>query len=66
MDGYRGRGAPLSPDHLSQANGKLEFKETKTDRPRAKIPEETLAKLGGHRARMSSARSSALTTTILD
>ena len=43
---------------LSQANGMLEFKGTKTDEPRVvKIPEETLAKLEGHRKRQNEFRS---------
>jgi integrase len=43
---------------LSQANGKLEFKGTKTDEPRVvKIPEETLAKLEEHRKRQDVFRS---------
>lgn len=43
---------------LSQANGKLEFKGTKTDEPRVvKIPEETLQKLESHRKRQDEFRS---------
>lgn len=42
---------------LSQANGNLEFKGTKTDEPRVvKIPEETLAKLEEHRKRQDEFR----------
>jgi len=42
---------------LSKANGVLEFKGTKTDEPRVvKIPEETLAKLEGHRKRQDEFR----------
>lgn len=42
---------------LSQANGKLEFKGTKTDESRvARIPEETLAKLESHRKRQDEFR----------
>jgi len=43
---------------LSQANGKLEFKETKTGEPRViKIPEATLTKLEQHRERQDEFRS---------
>ena len=43
---------------LSQANGVLEFKGTKTDESRvAKIPEETLQKLEAHRKRQDEFRS---------
>jgi integrase len=42
---------------LSQANGKLEFKGTKTGEPRVvKIPEETLANLESHRKRQDEFR----------
>ena len=51
-------GRALIARSLSQANGKLEFKGTKTDEPRVvKIPEETVQKLEGHRKRQDEFRS---------
>jgi integrase len=51
-------GRALIARSLSQANGVLEFKGTKTDESRvAKIPEETLQKLEGHRKRQDEFRS---------
>ena len=42
---------------LSQVNGSLTFKETKTDEPRVvKIPEETVANLEVHRRRQDEFR----------
>ena len=42
---------------LSQVKGSLTFKDTKTDEPRvANIPEQTLAKLQGHRKRQDEFR----------
>ena len=50
-------GRALIGRSLSQANGKLEFKGTKTDESRVvKIPEETLAKLEGYRKRQDEFR----------